>query len=62
MSLDFGASRHGSDMGPSAIRLAGIADKLTSLGHKIVKYDSPMKISPQELEEQGNPKVGKVKI
>ena len=56
MPIDFGASRHGSDMGPSAIRLAGIADKLTSLGHKIVKYDSPMKISPQELEEQGNPK------
>ena len=28
MPLDFGASRHGSDMGPSAIRLAGIREKL----------------------------------
>ena len=34
MPLDFGASRHGSDMGPSAIRLAGIREKLESLGDK----------------------------
>ena len=27
MPLDFGANRHGSDMGPSAIRLAGIKVK-----------------------------------
>ena len=56
MPLDFGASRHGSDMGPSAIRLAGLRTKLESLGHILIKYNSPMQISPQEYEEAGNPK------
>jgi arginase len=56
MPLDFGASRHGSDMGPSAIRLAGIRSKLESLGHTLVKYNSPIQINPQEYEEVGNPK------
>jgi arginase len=56
MPLDFGASRHGSDMGPSAIRLAGLRAKLESLGHTLVKYNSPIQINPQEYEEPGNPK------
>ncbi|WP_294428489.1 arginase [uncultured Treponema sp.] len=56
MPLDFGASRHGSDMGPSAIRLAGIKERLESLGHKTVRYFSPMQINPQEYESVGNPK------
>ena len=56
MPLDFGASRHGSDMGPSAIRLAGLRERLESLGHKTVRYGSPVQINPQECEEAGNPK------
>lgn len=56
MPIDFGASRHGSDMGPSAIRLAGIKQRLESLGHHTERYFSPMQISPQEYEEIGNPK------
>lgn len=56
MPLDFGASRHGSDMGPSAIRLAGIKDRLESLGHETVRYFSPIQINPQEYEAMGNPK------
>ena len=36
MPLDFGASRHGSDMGPSAIRLAGIKERLESLGGSMI--------------------------
>ena len=56
MPLDFGASRHGSDMGPSAIRLAGIKERLEGLGHKIEKYFSPIQINPQEYEAIGNPK------
>ena len=56
MPLDFGASRHGSDMGPSAIRLAGLRTKLESLGHTLVTYNSLMHIQPQEYEEVGNPK------
>jgi arginase len=55
MPLDFGASRHGSDMGPSAIRLAGIAPRLQGLGHTVM-YSYPIVINPQEYEEAGNPK------
>ncbi|MBR4569381.1 MAG: arginase [Candidatus Riflebacteria bacterium] len=56
MPLDFGASRHGSDMGPSAIRLAGIKEKLESLGHKTFEHTDIFKASSQEYEEPGNPK------
>ncbi len=56
MPLDFGASRHGSDMGPSAIRLAGLKERLEGLGHKTVRYFSPIQINPQEYEAVGNPK------
>ena len=56
MPLDFGASRHGSDMGPSAIRLAGIKEKLESLGHKTFEHSDIFKASSQEYEEPGNPK------
>lgn len=56
MPLDFGASRHGSDMGPSAIRLAGLRERLESLDHRVVHYGSPLQINPQECEEAGNPK------
>ena len=51
MPLDFGASRHGSDMGPSAIRLAGLRERLEALGHSAVRYGSPVQINPQECEE-----------
>lgn len=30
--MDLGSGRRGVDMGPSALRIAGIADKLHSLG------------------------------
>ena len=57
MPLDYGASRHGSDMGPSAIRLAGIRTKLEGLGHKIVRSYCPIQIEAQEYADIGpNPK------
>jgi arginase len=34
--MDLGSGRRGVDMGPSAIRIAGISEKLRELGHKIV--------------------------
>lgn len=34
--MDLGSGRRGVDMGPSAIRIAGIADRLTELGNKVV--------------------------
>jgi len=33
--MDLGADRRGVDMGPSALRIAGIEDKLTALGYEI---------------------------
>jgi len=34
--MDLGSGRRGVDMGPSAIRIAGVADRLSELGHKVV--------------------------
>ena len=56
MPLDFGASRHGSDMGPSAIRLAGIKQRLESLNHKTFEHADIFQPQPQEYEQVGNPK------
>ncbi|MBQ2315662.1 MAG: arginase [Treponema sp.] len=57
MPLDFGGKRHGSDMGPSAIRLAGITDKLESLGHEVSMDKEPKEIEAQEYADIGdNPK------
>lgn len=33
--MDFGASRRGVDMGPSAVRLANLSEQLRALGHEI---------------------------
>lgn len=56
MPLDFGASRHGADMGPSAIRLAGLQQRLESLGHEVTDYFSPIDITPADYDDEGNPK------
>lgn len=34
--MDLGSGRRGVDMGPSAIRIAGLAGRLAELGHKVV--------------------------
>lgn len=34
--MDLGSGRRGVDMGPSAIRIAGVALRLTELGHRVV--------------------------
>lgn len=34
--MDLGASRRGVDMGPSAVRIASLQEKLEKLGHKVV--------------------------
>jgi len=42
--MDLGSGRRGVDMGPSAIRIAGLAARLTELGHKVVdEGDIPIK-------------------
>lgn len=56
MPLDFGGRRHGSDMGPSAIRLAGIRNKIESLGHTVI-HETSIEVETQEYAEIGeNPK------
>ena len=37
-ALDLGAGRRGVDMGPSAIRYAGLHDRLTSIGYRCVDW------------------------
>jgi arginase len=37
-ALDLGAGRRGVDMGPSAIRYAGLAAKISDLGHEVVDW------------------------
>ena len=35
--IDLGAGRRGVDMGPSALRIAGIADQVRAVGHRVVE-------------------------
>ena len=57
MPLDYGGRRHGSDMGPSAIRLAGLREKIESLGHNVFVNKKGFNIVAQEYADAGsNPK------
>lgn len=52
--LDLGAGRRGVDMGPSALRIAGIAEKIGALGHRVTdKGDIETPI--QEMRAEGDP-------
>jgi len=52
--LDLGGNRRGTDMGPSAFRIAGLAEQLTTLGVKVVdKGDVPSPIP--EKKGAGDP-------
>ncbi len=53
--LDLGAGRRGTDMGPSALYVAGLSDAITKLGHQITETQNIGMIS-QEALEIGNPK------
>ena len=53
--LDLGAGRRGVDMGPSAIRYAGIAERLASLGYETADWgnvESPV----AEATDEGDPR------
>jgi len=54
--LDLGANRRGVDMGPSAIRIAGIAEALTEMGHEIID-GGDLHIAPPETQTIVNPKL-----
>ncbi len=52
--LDFGAGRRGVDMGPSALRLAGLNAKLQSMGY-LVRDLGNVSVAQQETVEEGSP-------
>jgi len=54
--MDLGAGRRGVDMGPSAIRIAGVKEKLEALGHHVVD-EGDILIKPPELLKIKNQKL-----
>ena len=51
--MDLGSGRRGVDMGPSAIRIAGVAQKLAELGHRVID-DGDVVIKNMEELKVGN--------
>ena len=51
--MDLGSGRRGVDMGPSAIRIAGVARQLTELGHRVID-DGDVVIKNMEELKVGN--------
>jgi arginase len=52
--LDLGGNRRGTDMGPSALRIAGLAERLTALGLRVVDEGDILTPIP-ELRSIGDP-------
>jgi arginase len=53
--LDLGGGRRGVDMGPSAVRIAGINERLSALG-LIVRDEGDIVTPNQETRDEGDPK------
>jgi arginase len=53
--LDLGGNRRGVDMGPSAFRIAGLAERIAALGHKVVDKGDLVTPIP-EVKSEGDPK------
>ena len=45
--LDLGADRRGVDMGPSAIRIAGITECLKRIGHELIDFGDIPIVAPE---------------
>src|SRR3954469_18267063 len=52
--LDLGQSRRGVDMGPSAVRVAGLEARLEALGH-IVEDSGNVSVAIPEQKKEGAP-------
>src|SRR5437868_13675022 len=52
--LDLGQSRRGVDMGPSAVRVAGLEARLESLGH-VVEDGGNISVAIAEQKKEGDP-------
>ena len=48
--MDLGAGRRGVDMGPSAVRLAGLNDKLASIGYEVEDLGNVTVPQPESIE------------
>jgi len=55
--MDFGANRRGVDMGPSALRQAGLKASLERLGHRVEEEKRAIRIPIQEHTEEGDPRM-----
>jgi arginase len=53
--LDLGQSRRGVDMGPSAVRVAGLAARLEALGH-VVEDGGNVPVAFPEQKKEGDPR------
>jgi len=54
--VDLGAGRRGVDMGPSAMRISQISERLQNLGYKVID-DGNIEIEIIERQSQGNPQL-----
>ncbi len=54
--LDLGASMRGCAMGPCALRVAGLADRLTDLGHRVIDNGDLTVAPAQGVHLRGNAK------
>lgn len=53
--MDLGAGRRGVDMGPSALRLAGLAPALGALGHRVVDHGNVVVPEPEATRNEDGP-------
>lgn len=54
--LDLGASMRGCAMGPCALRVAGLADRLTDLGHRVIDNGDLVAAPVRDIHLRGNAK------
>ena len=54
--MDLGAGRRGVDMGPSALRIAGVGDKLSALGYNVIDAGD-INIKNPEVAQVQDPKL-----
>ncbi|MEE8147328.1 MAG: arginase [Longimicrobiales bacterium] len=51
VSIDLGAGRRGVDMGPSALRIAGLTATIESLGHRVMEVGTVTAAGPEAVTE-----------
>ncbi len=54
--MDLGQTRRGVDMGPFALRYAGLGDAITALGYRVIDGGNIPVPVPEEEESEDNPK------